>query len=429
MHSLPTGPLRRRGDSPAFRFLWPLALQRAPWKSPGAGGEAPCGICCCHTVHTRPCGRHRSGPGGGLAARGDSRAEGCDPQHAQRLGRGWAGSLGPASLKLRNTGLRHGQKWSCSWRRAALLIEFWPPPPERYAVGGGEPAGCRPAGSKTIWPAATFSIQRHGPGADPPSAEEFQGAIPSGVAAGRSSGWPVLVRSIPMRAGRPGPPAAALSCIARQRAATTRPPESGGPAMRRVSLGFRSRRRAGARRKSPWWALATGRGARARTRPWQGALGTPPCARELEFAAGAGAVAGRPGGVAGLGRPGLLDGGAPGDRHWRRRLPLGQLAFASRLVALVWPGQRSAGVGRSGCSFPSANSTAGPVVVCWWSAGAGQLAGSHRPALSAISAGRRCSRVGGHPSGGGPRLALAPQAAPADPCLRWWLRWRHLRGT
>jgi len=100
MHSLPTGPLDGV-EIPAFPLsLWAAAAASGRWRSL-RWWEAPCGIWLQQLpLHRDPmAGRHDSGPWWyeiGLRGGAPDVERLWDPQAAQRLGRPWAGKLGPA---------------------------------------------------------------------------------------------------------------------------------------------------------------------------------------------------------------------------------------------------------------------------------------------------------------------------------------------
>jgi len=180
------------------------------------------------------------------------------------------------------------------------------------------------------------------PGADPPiRLKEVQEHSSGGLRGADSSAGPV--------AGPARSPWRGQADLAhRQRALPARRPACATTRRRliraaryaRRDLGFRLRREPEARRKSPCVAW-----------PWswpgqdpawhRAALGNPACAGALELLAGAGAVAGRPAALAGLGRPGPARWRASRpNRHWRRRLALGSSLSAFPARGFCWPGQR-----------------------------------------------------------------------------------------
>jgi len=213
-----------------------------------------------------------------------------------------AGRLGPASLSFRNTGPTARSEMELQLAEGHS-DPIWPhrPPEEQLnpARGGGKEHRCgRPAGSKTIWPAATASAST--PMAlvldpPPPSLKKFRSDSSGDLRRGRlSSGWPVRWScSIPMGGqADPGPHRQLALLPAGSVRERPDPPDPGGPAMPRVSLPH-ARRRARSQAQSPGgpWLVPWCQGTQDR-RPGTGALA--PRWPGAGVAAGAGAVAGRP---------------------------------------------------------------------------------------------------------------------------------------
>jgi len=115
--------------------------------------------------------------------------------------------------------------------------------------------------------------------------------------------------------------------------------------------------------------------------------------------------------------------GSQADRHWAAALALAARLRPSHRSWLCWPGNDPLALAlrTSGCSFPAPTATCWPSGCCWWSAGAGQLAGFHRR-LVRHRAGRRCSRVGGGTPAAVVHWPWPAGSGPRRPLLRWWLR-------
>jgi len=158
---------------------------------------------------------------------------------------------------------------------------IWPPPPP----GALSPwrrrtrLGARPAGSKTIWPAATSVNQRHALVLTPNPPKKL-GANSTAICAANLLACPSLVLLDPHGGQGPTwPTAAALPHAGKRRDDPTRPDFRA--ARYSALFGFRLRGGEPDQRKSP---VAGPRGARARSRPAPAALGTR-LPRELELAA------------------------------------------------------------------------------------------------------------------------------------------------
>jgi len=344
-------------------------------------------------------------------------------------------SLGPALAEAsKEQGLRHGQ-WSCSWRRAKLLMRS----PgtarlERYLRGGGDPAGAgRRRERADLAPPRLQASTPMALVADP-NPLKVQERFPAAIARRGQIFWlarPLVLLRCPM-AGRPtlAPPAARFPASLGQRA---RRPTRLIRAARLMPARsrFASRGEAGRQAQVTLVALAlvVVPGPRIPALA-PAALRHPACARSWSCLLEREPVAGRPGGVA--------DWGAPGPARWRvqgRRATLAAgLRWAARfglppLVALLAVGQRSGWRWPSGCSFPSATKHRWPSGCCWWSAWSqASLRGFHRRP-GRHRAGRRLLEGGGAPQRRWFPWPWPPAAAPADPAALGGCAGAILRGT
>ena len=417
MHSLPTGPLDAVEIPGIPASLWPLLQRAAAGDRLALVGGAVRDLLL-HTVHRDP---WRGVTDLDLVVDGcegaTPDAEGCDPQAAQRLGQALGRQLGPASLKLQEHGAYGTVEMELQLAEGPLLLDLATARLEHYPLAAENPV-VQAGRLEDDLARRDFSINAMALVLTPQSAEEFGSdsscadllAGPSLALLDPHGGQadlahrqlrflhPGSVRDDPTRLIRAARYAARLgfrlAAESRSQAEATLAAwpwswrQGQDPALAPAALGTRLRREL---------ELLLER------EPWQAAL-----AALQEW----GALA-------------LLDPGLQADRHWLRRLRWAARFGLPPLVALL-----------AGAADPLALAERLQLpqrqqqLLAQWLLLAQRLEQAGWPGSTGVWLPSRWSTLleGGGLTPAAVALALAAGTGPRRPLLRWWLRWRHLRG-
>ena len=421
MHSLPTGPLDAVEIPGIPASLWPLLQRAAAGDRLALVGGAVRDLLL-HTVHRDP---WRGVTDLDLVVDGcegaTPDAEGCDPQAAQRLGQALGRQLGPASLKLQEHGAYGTVEMELQLAEGPLLIDLATARLERYPVAAENPL-VQAGRLEDDLARRDFSINAMALVLTPQSAEEFRSDSSGDCGGADLLAGPSLVLLDP----HGGQADLAHRQLRFLHAGSVRddPTRLIRAARYAARLGFRlaAESRSQAQVTLVAWPWSWCQGQDPALAP--AALGTR-LRRELELLLEREPWQAALAALQDWGALALLDGGLQADRHWRRRLRWAARFGLPPLVALL-----------AGANDPLALAERLQLpqrqqhLLAQWLLLVERLEQASWPGSTGAWSPSRWSALleGGGGTPAAVALALAAGSGPRRPLLRWWLRWRHLRG-